>query len=133
MQRIYIFIIIAALIIAVSYSKPLKDFFKSSDKATELSSPERKSLDSDDSYEQLGFELYSAATRLSDLQGKVRLLEMAKEHREWFGDEEYARLDDIIKGMEEDIEKMEKEYQKTKDVYAKITVKKMLEEFSGKR
>jgi hypothetical protein len=130
MQRIYIFIIIAALVFVVSYSRPVKEFFTFTDQAEEISSPERKSLAGDDAYEKLGIELYRVATRLSDLQGKALLLKMAKEKREWFGDEEYAQLDELIKTVEEDVKKMEIEYQKTKEIYAKITVQKMLEGFS---
>lgn len=117
----------------VSYSRPVKEFFTFTDQAEEISSPERKSLDGDDAYEKLRIELYRVATRLSDLQGKALLLKMAKEKREWFGDEEYAQLDELIKAVEEDVKKMEIEYQKTKEVYAKITVQKMLEGFSRKQ
>ena len=133
MQRIYIFIIIAALILAASYSRPIRDFFKTTDKASETSSPGQETLESDDSYEQLGIELYRVATRLSDLQGKASLLKMAEENREWFKDEDYAQLGELMRATEEDLKKMEIEYQKTKEAYAKITVQKMLEEFSKKR
>lgn len=133
MQRIYIFIIIAALIVAASYSRPIRDFFKPKDKTPGTSSPGQETLDRDDSYEKLGIELYRVATRLSDLQGKTRLLKMAEENREWFKDEDYAQLDELIKATEEDLKKAEIEYQKTKEVYAKITAQKMLEEFSKKR
>ena len=133
MQRIYIFIIIAAIILAASYSRPIRNFFKPADKASGRSSPEQEALDSDNSYEQLGMELYKVATILSDLQGKVRLLKMAEGNREWFKDEDYAQLDGLIKATEEDLKETEIEYQKTKEAYAKRTVQRMLEEFSKKR
>lgn len=128
MQRIYIFIIIAAFILVVSYSKPVKDFFAPADKVSETSTPEQKSL-GDDAYEQLGIGLYRVATRLSDLQGKVQLLKMAKENKEWFEDKDYTRLDELIEATEEDLKRTEIEYQKAKEAYAQITVLKMLEEF----
>ena len=130
MQRIYIYIIIAAIVFFISYSKPVKDFFSPADKTLEMSTSEKESLGKDDSYEQLGVELYSVATRLSDLQGKAQLLRMAKENSEWVKSDDLGHLDDLIEATEEDLEKAEIEYQKTKDEYAKRTVQKMLEKFS---
>jgi hypothetical protein len=133
MQRIYIFIIIAALILAASYSGPIRNFFKPADKTPGTSPLEQKSLNRDDSYEQLGIELYRTATRLSDLQGKTRLLKMAKENRDWFKDEDYAQIDELINAIVRDLKKIEIEHQKAKEAYAKRTAQKMLEEFSKKR
>ena len=132
MQRIYIYIVIAAIVFFISYSKPVKDFFSPADKTLEMSTSEKESLGKDDSYEQLGVELYSVATRLSDLQGKVQLLRMAKENSEWFKRDDLGHLDDLIETTEEDLKKAEVEYQKTKEEYAKRTVQKMLEKFSRK-
>ena len=132
MQRIYIYIVIAAIVFFISYSKPVKDFFSPADKTLEMSTSEKESLGKDDSYEQLGVELYSVATRLSDLQGKVQLLRMAKENSEWFKRDDLGHLDNLIETTEEDLKKAEVEYQKTKEEYAKRTVQKMLEKFSRK-
>jgi len=132
MQRIYVYIIIAAIVFFISYSKPVKNFFSPVDKTLETSTSEKESLGKNDSYEQLGVELYSVATRLSDLQGKAQLLRMAKENSEWFKSDDLRHLDDLIEATEEDLEKAEIEYRKTKDEYAKITVQKMLEKFSRK-
>jgi len=132
MQRIYIYIVIAAIVFFISYSKPVKNFFSPEDKTFETSTSEKESLLKDDSYEQLGVELYSVATRLSDLQGKVQLLRMAKENSEWFKRDDLGHLDNLIETTEEDLKKTEVEYQKTKEEYAKRTVQKMLEKFSQK-
>jgi hypothetical protein len=131
MQRIYIFVIIAAIIFAVSYSEPLKNLFRPADEKSEMSSAKSESRERDDSYEQLGLELYRAATTLSDLQGKLQLLKMAKENREWFSYEDYARLDGMIKSIEEDVKKTEEEYQKSREIYTKRTVQRMLEKLPG--
>ena len=132
MQRIYIYIAIAAIVFFISYSKPIKNFFSPADKTLEMSTSEKESLGKDDSYEQLGVELYSVATRLSDLQGKVQLLRMAKENSEWFKSDDLRHLDDLIETTEEDLKKAELEYQKTRVEYAKRTVQKMLEQFPQK-
>ena len=130
MQRIYIYIVIAAIVFLISYSNPVKNFFSPADKTFETSTSEKESLGKDDSYEQLGVELYSVATRLSDLQGKAQLLRMAKENSEWFKINDIRHLDDLIEATEEDLKKAEVEYQKAKVEYAKRTVQKMLEKFS---
>jgi len=132
MQRIYIYIVIAAIVFFISYSKPVKNFFSPADETLEMSTSEKESLGKDDSYEQLGVELYSVATRLSDLQGKVQLLRMAKENSEWFKSDDLRRLDDLIETTEEDLKKAELEYQKTKEEYAKRTVQNMLDKSSRK-
>ena len=132
MQRIYIYIAIAAIVFFISYSKPIKNFFSPADETLEMSTSEKESLGKDDSYEQLGVELYSVATRLSDLQGKVQLLRMAKENSEWFKSDDLRHLDDLIETTEEDLKKAELEYQKTKEEYAKSTVQNMLDKFSRK-
>ena len=133
MQRIYVFIIIAAIVFVVSYSGPIRNFFSPADKLQETSTPAQESPGRDESYEQLGVELYRVATKLSDLQGRVQLLRMAKEKREWFKSEDYIRIDDLIGSAEDDLKRTEREYQKTKEEYAKRTVQRMLEEFSRKQ
>lgn len=130
MQRIYIFIIIAALIIGLFYSRTIREFFISTDQTFQTSSSEHQSRDRSDPYEQQGIELYRTAARVSDLQGKIKLFEMAKEKREWFSSEEYSRLDELIKQTEEELLKAEGEYQKVKEEYARIMVQRMLKEFS---
>jgi len=130
LQRIYIFIIIAALIIGLFYSRTIREFFISTDQTSQTSSSEHQSQDRSDPYEQQGIELYRTAARVSDLQGKIKLFEMAKEKREWFSSEEYSRLDELIKQTEEELLKAEGEYQKVKEEYARIMVQRMLKEFS---
>lgn len=130
MQRIYVYIVIAAIVLFISYSTPLKNFFSPADKTLETTTSKKESLSKDDPYVQLGVELYSVATKLSDLQGKVQLLRMAKEHSEWFKGEDLKHLDDLIKATDEDLKKAEADYEKTKEDYAKQTVQKMLETFS---
>jgi len=128
MQRLYIWIIIAAIVFAASYSKTIKDFFIPAEKTGEAvpSEPSKR----DDSYEQLGVDLYRMASTFSNLQGKVELLKMAKEKREWFRQEDYAYLDALIETTQKDLSEAEKEFLKAKEDYTKITVQRMLEDYS---
>jgi len=130
MQRIYIFIVIAAIVLAASYSDTIKRFFSSTGSPEQTSPVRQESADQEDSYEQLRIDLYRTATTLSDLQGKIQILQMAKEKREWFRDEEYAYLDALIEETKKELEAAESAYEKTKEDFTRITVQMMLKTFS---
>jgi hypothetical protein len=128
MQRLYIWIIIAAVVFAASYSKTIKEFFMPAEKTGETV-PSEPASKQDDSYEQLGAELYGMAASYSNLQGKAELLKIAKEKREWFKDEDYARIDALLETTQKELAEAEKELQKARDNYTRITVQKMLEDY----
>ena len=133
MQRLYIYIIIAAVIFAASYSKTIKDFFTPEEKPVETARPEPSSKQ-DDSYEQLGADLYRIAAAYSNLQGKAELLKMAKEKKEWYRQEDYATIDAMLESTQKEMAKAEQEYLKAKDEYTRVMVQKMLQEYgSGKQ
>jgi hypothetical protein len=127
MQRLYIWIIIAALVFAASYSKTIKNFFMPEESPVETARPEPSSKQ-DDSYEQLGAELYAMAASFQNLQGKAELLKIAKEKREWFKDADYARIETMLEATQKDLAKAEEEFQKARENYTKITVQKMLDD-----
>ena len=127
MQRLYLWIIIAAVVFAASYSKTIKNFFSPEEAAVETAQPAPPSKQ-EDSYEKRGAELYAMAASFQNLQGKAELLKIAKEKREWFKQEDYARLDALLEATQKDLAKAEVEFQKAKDEYTRLTVQKMLEE-----
>jgi len=128
MQRIYIYIIIAAIVFAASYSTTIKEFFTPGEKPGEADRPEPSRKD--DSYEQLQMDLYRMANTLSDLQGKTQLLKMAKEKREWFRQEDYAYLDRLLETTQKDLAEAEQLFRKAQEDYTRITVQKMLEDYT---
>jgi hypothetical protein len=130
MQRIYIFVVIAAIVFAISYSDTIRNFFSSPGTRENTSPVRQQSADQDDAYEQLRIDLYRTATTLSDLQGKVQILEMAKEKREWFRDEEYENLAALIEETEKELEVAKSAYEQTKEEFTRITVQMMLKTFS---
>jgi hypothetical protein len=130
MQRIYIFVVIAAIVFAISYSDTIRDFFSSPGTRENTSPIRQESAEQDDAYEQLRIDLYRTATTLSDLQGKVQILEMAKEKREWFRDEEYENLAALIEETEKELEVAKSAYEQTKEEFTRITVQMMLKTFS---
>jgi hypothetical protein len=131
-QRIYIFVILAAIVFAASYSDSIKQFFVPAERGEEEVA-ERKSPARDDSYEQLRIDLYRIATTLSDLQGKAQLLRMAQENREWFTDEDYAHLDALLETTDRELEAAQEAYEKAKKEFTKITVQMMVEEYSSQQ
>lgn len=132
MQRLFIWIAIAAIVFAASYSKTIKEFFMPAQKPDKpvTSAPASRQ---DDGYEQLGAELYGMAANYSNLQGKVELLKIAREKKEWFKNEDYAQIDALLEATQKDLAKAEEEFRKAKDEYTRITVQKMLEEYSRGR
>ena len=132
MQRIYIFVILAAIVFAASYSDSIKQFFAPAE-TVEEEVAERKKPDRDDSYEQLRIDLYRIATTLSDLQGKAQLLRMAQENREWFTDEDYTHLDALIETTDRELKTAQEAYEKAKKEFTKITVQMMVEEYSSQQ
>jgi len=128
MQRIYIYIIIAAIVFAASYSPTIKKFFTPGEKPREADRPEPSRKD--DSYEQLQMDLYRIADTFSDLQGKTQLLKMAKEKREWFRQEDYAYLDRLLETTQKDLAEAEQLFKKAQEEYTRITVQKMLEDYT---
>ena len=130
MQRIYVFVVIAAIVFAVSYSDTIRNYFSPPESSETLSPVQQESADQDDSYEQLRIDLYRTATALSDLQGKVQILEMAKEKREWFRDEEYVNLAALMEETEKELEAAKSAYEQAKEEFTRITVQKMLKTYS---
>ena len=61
---------------------------------------------------------------------RPQILEMAKEKREWFRDEDYAHLDALIEETKKELEAAESAYEKTKEDFTRITVQMMLKTFS---
>ena len=132
MQRIYIFVILAAIVFAASYSDSIKQFFAPAETVEEEVAEQKKPA-RDDSYEQLRIDLYRIATTLSDLQGKAQLLRMAQENREWFTDEDYTHLDALIETTDRELKTAQEAYEKAKKEFTKITVQMMVEEYSSQQ
>ena len=133
MPRIYIFLIIAVIVFAASYSENIKQFFSPAQSEKETIQEQEKITTPDESYEQLRIDLYRIATNLSDLQGKTQLLKMAQENRDWFTEKDYTHLDALIEKTERELAAAQDDYEKAKKEFTKITVQKMVEEYSSQQ
>jgi hypothetical protein len=128
MQRIYFFIIIVLIVLVYSYYKPLRDIISPEEKANKSISSDKKSSKKGSEFDELRIELYIIANKVANLQGKIQLLKMAQENRDWFKEEEYAQLPILLEKAEKDLKEAEEEYEKVKNRYARETVTQMVKE-----
>jgi len=118
----------ALVLIAFYYYKPLRNIIAPEEKTTKNLISDQKSSDKENVFDELRIELYALANRLANLQGKVQLLKIAQENRNWFKEEEYSQLPVLLKKAEEDLKQAESEYEEIKNKYARETVARMVKE-----
>lgn len=133
MQRIPIFLIGAIVLLVLYYYTPLRNWVSPDQKpAAELTS-NQQSKEKDDGFDKLGMELYSSGMKLESLRGKVALLKMAQQNRDWFSAEEYAQLPKLLAKAEEELTQLEAEYEKIRIQYAQESVRKLITETMTKK
>ena len=128
MQRIYFFIIIVLIVLVYSYYKPFREIISPGEKTRKSISSDKKSPNKESEFDETRIELYIVANKVANLQGKIQLLKMAQENRDWFKEEEYAQLPILIERAEKDLKKAEEEYEKVRNRYARETVIQMIKE-----
>jgi hypothetical protein len=133
MQRIYIYVVLALVLIAFYYYKPLRNFISPEQTKGKSAVSEQQSSDLENAFDDLRIELYAIANKTANLQGKVQLLKMAQENRGWFNEEEFSQLPGMLAKTEEELKEAEAEYEKVKTKYARETVTQMIEESSDTR
>ena len=133
MQRIYIYIVLALVLIAFYYYKPLRNAISPEQTKGKGAVSEQKSSDLENAFDDLRIELYAIANKTANLQGKVQLLKMAQENRGWFNEEEFSQLPGMLAKTEEALKEAEAEYEKVKTKYARETVTQMIEEATTTR
>lgn len=128
MQRIYIYVVLALVLIAFYYYKPLRDVIAPEQTKGKRPASEQRSSDLENAFDDLRIELYAVANKMANLQGKVQLLKMAQENRGWFREEEYSRLPVLLAKAEADLKDAEAEYEQVKTKYARETVTRMIQD-----
>lgn len=127
MQRLAVVIAISLVFVLFYYYTPLRDLIAPVKESTKSSLSQKKS-DKESQFDELRIELYAVTNKLANLQGKVQLLKIAQEHRDWFKEEEYTQLPILLTKAEEDLKQTEQEFEKIKDKYARETVINMVKE-----
>ena len=124
MQRLAVVIAISLVFVLFYYYTPLRDLIDNIApvKESTKSSLSQKKSDKESQFDELRIELYAVTNKLANLQGKVQLLKIAQEHRDWFKEEEYTQLPILLTKAEEDLKQTEQEYEKIKDKYVRETV-----------
>lgn len=133
MQRIPIFIIVAMILVVCYYYPPLRNLVFPGQKQTPELTQNQNSKEKDNGFDKLGLELYTAGIKLDNLRGKVALLKMAQQNRDWFKPEEYAQLPSLLAKVEEEFKQAEAEFEKTKTQYAQENVRKLIKEAMAKK
>jgi len=128
MQRIYIYVVLALLLLAFYYYKPLRNVIYPEQTKEKGANSEQKSSDLENAFDEVRIELYAIANKVANLQGKVQLLKLAQENRGWFLEEEYAQLPVVLAKAEEELKGAEAEYEKVKTKYARETVTRLIQE-----
>jgi hypothetical protein len=127
-QRLAIVIAISLTVILVTYYTPLRDYLSPKQELPSDSGSAKKSSEKENQFNELQMELLAVGNKLSNLQGKIQILKLAQEHRDWFKDEEYDKLPDLIVKGEEELKQVEQEYEKLKNKYVHETAMKILKE-----
>ena len=133
MQRMPVVLIVAIILVVFYYYPPLRNLVFPGQKSTPELTHNQKSNEKDDGFDKLGVELYTAGLRLDSLRGKIALLKMAQQNRDWFKTEEYDQLPSLLTKAEEEFKHAESEYEKTKTQYAQENVRKLIKEAMVKK
>ena len=133
MQRIPIFLIVAIILVVFYYYPPLRNLIFPGQKPTTELTHNQKSQEKDDGFDKLSVQLYTSGIKLDNLRGKIALLKMAQQNRDWFTPEEYAQLPSLLAKAEEESKQAEAEYEKTKNQYAQENVRKLIKEAMAKK
>jgi hypothetical protein len=133
MQRIPIVVIVAIVLVVFYYYPPLRNLVFPGQKPTSELPHNQNSKEKDDGFDKLGVELYTAGIKLDNLRGKIALLTMAKNNKDWFKPEEYDQLPSLLAKAEEEFKQVEAEYEKTRIQYAQENVRKLIKEAMAKK
>ena len=128
MQRIPMVLIVAIIMVVFYYYPPLRNLVFPGHKPTPEVTSTQNTKEKDDGFDKLGVELYTSGIKLDNLRGKIALLKMAQQNRDWFKPEEYAQLPSLLAKAEEELKQAEAGYEKIKTQYAQENVRKLIKE-----
>lgn len=133
MQGKPIFLIAALLIVALYYLTPLRGYIESQFQPAGSPSSSKQTAADDEPFDKLSIDLLMITDKVANLEGKIRILAMAKEHPDWFSDQEYAHVPVLIAEAEQELEKAKSDYERIKNEYARQTATKFIKQsLSGK-
>ena len=131
-QRVPVFFIIALIFVALYYLTPLRDYMHSQydgGKTTSSSKSEQK----EEPFDKLSLELLVISNKVANLEGRLRILNMAEEHPDWLAGEEYAQLAAVITTTEDELQRAQDEYERIRGEYARETAIKIIRQSMGRK
>lgn len=127
MPRLAIGAVIALLIIGFYYYEPLRTALLAP-QADKGSGASQKAASSESPFDPKAVELFALGKAIANLQGKVEVLKLAQENREWFTEEEYAKVPALLQETEATLKKAEAEYERLRTEYARETATKLVKD-----
>lgn len=128
MQRLPIFLILALVFVALYYFTPLRDYMQSRYEPSSPGGSKQEKEKDDEPFDKLSLELLVISNKVGNLEGKLRILEMAQDHPEWLSAEEYAHVSEVIAKTDKDLQQAQEEYERVKQAYARETAAKIIKE-----
>lgn len=125
MPRLAIGAVIALLIIGFYYYEPLRTALLAP-QASKGNAATEKTASQESPFDPKAVELFALGKAIANLQGKVEVLKIAQENRQWFSDEEYSNVPAMLQETEAALKKAEAEYEKLRTEYARETATKLV-------
>jgi hypothetical protein len=119
--------VIALLIIGFYYYEPLRTALLAP-QAGKGGGSAQKTTTQESPFDPKAVELFGLGKMIANLQGKLEVLKLAQENREWFKDEEYAKVPALLQETEAMLKKAESEYERIRTEYARETATKLVQE-----
>jgi hypothetical protein len=127
-QRVPVFLIIALIFVALYYLTPLRDYMQSHYEPSSSTGSQQESEKDEEPFDKLSLELLVISNKVGNLEGKLRILEMAQDHPEWLSAEEYAHVSEVIAKTDKDLQEAQEEYERVKEAYARETASQIIKE-----
>ncbi|HNR11907.1 MAG TPA: hypothetical protein PKM59_01185 [Thermodesulfobacteriota bacterium] len=125
MHRLPIFLIISIVFVVLYYFTPLRSTIDSQFQSDGQSENQQKA-DENQPFDKVSMELLLISEKMANLEGKARLLALAQEHPEWFAENDFAKLPQLISKTDQELADAKADYERIKIQYARETVTKML-------
>ena len=128
MQRVPLVLIFALILVVFYYYEPLRNTLFPAKKPSQTEVSPAEPAKKDEPVDKQEIEVYALGLKLDNLQGRVMILKIAQENRDWFSAEEYSQALRMLTKAEEELKQTETEYEKIKNEYIRETVVNMVKE-----
>ena len=128
MQRVPVFFIVALVIVALYYFTPLRDYMQGQFGPSSAPVPQKEQSAEEAAFDKASLDLLVASNKVANLEGKLSILQIAKDHPDWLTQEEYEHLSVVAANAEDELQKAKDKYERVKEQYARETAIKIVKE-----